>query len=657
MNDREKPRAPKSTTLYRRWAPFLWILCAALGLLLAVLGFMRCSHWHPPRADVNRAEDARLAAEPGTLVGGDPFAPSGELVLGGLLAVCLLGVVACSIQIRRAEQAMRRQRDRAQQYLDIAAVILLALDADGRITLLNRAGHRILGYNDGDLVGRSWLDTCLPAEAREQVQRVFEALLAGDTESAGYVENAVLTRWGRERIIAWHNSVLTDEAGRIIGTLSSGEDITQRKRAEQELNGAKRAAEAANRAKSEFLANMSHEIRTPMTAILGFTDVLLGNLKAPEDLEAVETIRRNGDHLLEIINDILDLSKIEAGKLEVRRAACSPCRILADVASLMRVRADAKGLPLTVEFAGPIPETIHTDPTRLRQILINLVGNAIKFTETGQVRAVVSLARETRHGPQLQFDVIDSGIGMDPPQMERLFQPFTQADSSHSRKYGGTGLGLTISKRLAGMLGGDIRVQSVRGTGSTFSLAIATGPLDGVEILDSPHEALVDRRQPSDRAAAGLEVRLDCRILLAEDGPDNQRLIAFVLRKAGADVTIAQNGKEAMEMALATFSGWGRRWYDPNVPFDMILMDMQMPVMDGYEATRRIRAEGYTGPIIALTAHAMSHQVQKCLDAGCDAHVAKPIDRCGLLSLIARHLESSRRQAGHPVGADRPSDD
>jgi len=402
-----------------------------------------------------------------------------------------------------------------------------------------------------------------------------------------------------------------------------------------DLERARIAAEAATKSRSEFLANMSHEIRTPMTAILGFTDVLLGEegleRAPPERVQALETIQRNGQYLLSLINDVLDLSKIEAGKLDVERTTCSPVEVLADVASLMRVRARAKNIPLTIEYSGPIPAQIQSDPIRLRQILINLVGNAIKFTETGGVRMAACLVQSLGDPPRLRFDVVDTGIGMTPEQLNRLFLPFTQADSSTTKRFGGTGLGLTISKRLAVMLGGDVTVVSTRGKGSTFSVTVETGPLEGVAMLDEPAEAAA-RRKPPPRAAR-IDVKLDGRILLAEDGPDNQRLIAFLLKKAGADVTLAENGQIALECALAARAEGN--------PFDVILMDMQMPVMDGYTATARLREAGCDRPIVALTAHAMEGDEQKCRKAGCDGYATKPIDQAKLLRMIAGHLTGS----------------
>ncbi len=396
------------------------------------------------------------------------------------------------------------------------------------------------------------------------------------------------------------------------------------------------AAEAANVSKSEFLANMSHEIRTPMTAILGYIDLIaegcVGNCNFGNSqmLEFTSTVRRNAQHLLQILNDILDLSKIEAGKLSVETLPVSPFQILAEVESLMRVRAVDKNLTFTVECGGPLPETIQTDPTRLRQILVNLVGNALKFTERGGVRLVTRCVDRTPAEALLHIDVIDSGIGMTPAQRAHVFNPFAQADSSTSRRFGGTGLGLSISLRLAQMLGGTITVESTPGQGSIFTATVATGPLEGVRFVEGPPSLLaVQPPDPAPRAAASTQ--LCGRVLLAEDGPDNQKLISHLLRKAGADVTIVENGQFATERALAA--------RDAGQPFDLIFMDMQMPVLDGYTATRRLRERGYAGPIVALTAHAMSSDRDKCLAAGCDDYATKPIKREQLLGVAAKYLQ------------------
>ena len=429
----------------------------------------------------------------------------------------------------------------------------------------------------------------------------------------------------------WHSDetvfvgVMADQIAQVLTN-------AERKGAEIELQRASREAEAASRAKSDFLANMSHEIRTPMTSILGFTEILLdnGNLMdaPPERVEALKTIRRNGEYLLGVINDILDLSKIEAGKMNVEYTPCSPCQIVADVISLLRVKANAKNLALQIEYAGPIPEVIHTDPTRLRQILINLASNAVKFTETGQVRLVIGLDRQAAN-PVLSFDLFDTGIGMSAEEVARLFRPFTQADNSTTRRYGGTGLGLTISKRLAQMLGGDLVVIASRpGGGTQFRVTVATGPIDGVEMLEDPTTATVVTGEERHAKREAQSVSLaGCRILIAEDGPDNQRLVSHILQKVGASVTVVENGQLAIDATLAA--------RDSGRPFDVVLMDMQMPVMDGYEATHRLRDHGHTGPIIALTAHAMATDRDKCVRAGCTDYVSKPIDRVKLIAKTA----------------------
>ncbi len=451
--------------------------------------------------------------------------------------------------------------------------------------------------------------------------------------------------------------VIRNAAGRAVRMIGAMQDFTERKRHEEELRAAKELAESASAAKSEFLANMSHEIRTPMTAILGFADLLTEEPDTPQPAEQrreyIATIRRHGEHLLSVINDILDISKIEAGKMTVRHDPTPVVETIEEVATLLRVRSDAKGLTLSTAYAPPLPRTIQSDPLRLRQVLINLIGNAIKFTEDGGVRVAVSLDAA---GPQplLRIAVHDSGIGLTPEQIGRLFGAFAQADTSMSRRFGGTGLGLRISKRLAQLLGGDIAVESVHNVGSVFTVTVPTGPLDGVEMIDSraaerhtPTSAAGDPAQaeppasavsgahtpPLQRALAGV------RVLLVEDGPDNQRLIAFHLRRAGATVHVADNGLKGVR-AMCVHGDEASPLIEPS-PFDVVLMDMQMPEMDGYSAAALLRKKGCRAAIVALTAHAMSGDREACVAAGCTDYATKPIDSRKLIELVATNARAA----------------
>ena len=395
-------------------------------------------------------------------------------------------------------------------------------------------------------------------------------------------------------------------------------------------------AEEASRAKSEFLANMSHEIRTPLTAILGFAEIVSSENHdhlAPESVEHLSAIRASGEHLLEIINDILDISKIEAGRMSIERVECNPLELVHDVRNLLSARAASRGLDLRLDVRYPLPATVRSDTVRLKQILVNLVGNALKFTESGSV-TITLRAQDAGTGPLL-FEVSDTGIGMTPEQVARLFQPFTQADASTTRRFGGTGLGLAISKRLAEMLGGDLSCRSTPGAGSVFTCSIDPGPDEGRVVLhqpaaDSPEVAgLASGPRPG---AAKLPPGL--RVLLADDSVDNQRLLGHILRKAGAEVQIVGNGREALDVALEPGHNPGR--------FAVIILDMQMPVLDGYEAARRLRQAGYKGPVLALTANAMSTDRARSIDAGCDEYLTKPVDRARLIETCARLAGAGR---------------
>ncbi len=405
----------------------------------------------------------------------------------------------------------------------------------------------------------------------------------------------------------------------------------------EDLVIAHQEAEQASHIKSAFLANMSHEIRTPMTAILGFAEIMHQRNEDPETIRHIDTIKKNGEYLLELINDILDVSKIEADKLDVETIQCSLIELIEDVKTLMEIRAIDKGLNLIVKIDGKIPRFILSDPIRLRQILINLLSNAIKFTKQGSVQLVARTIDIDSESPSLQFDVIDTGIGMTEEQISRLFQPFAQADSSTTRKYGGTGLGLTICKRLTNILGGEININSEFGAGTTFSVTMKIGTISDEEFVDNQvfkHEI----KNILSNANTTNNSEMNYNILLAEDGIDNQKLISFLLNKSGAKVTLAENGQVAVNLALEAL--------EKDNPFDVILMDMQMPELDGYAATKLLRSKNFVYPIIALTAHTTSGAREECIAAGCNHYATKPINRAQFFATIHKSITEFRKNAG-----------
>jgi signal transduction histidine kinase len=393
----------------------------------------------------------------------------------------------------------------------------------------------------------------------------------------------------------------------------------------RELARATRVAQDAAESRLQFLANMSHEIRTPLTAILGFAEMLRDPACGESDRRLhVETIDRNSQHLLQLVNDVLDLSKLEAKQLLVDEQPADLEGVVRDVVAFLQPVAHGKGLGLVVEAIGELPSLLRTDGGRVRQILLNLVGNAIKFTTQGSVTVRVAMA-DVAMAPWFTIAVVDTGIGIAADRLPNLFEPFVQADSSTSRRFGGTGLGLSISRRLANVLGGNVAVVSESGNGSTFTLALPAG-----ERVVGPLVAWLGARSKGPVAPPVAPRRLRGRVLVAEDGADNQKLLSTILRRAGAEVVLAGDGAQAVRAARDSAAA--------GTPFDLILMDIQMPVLDGYSATRQLRAEGWRGPIVALTAHAMEGDRDRCLAEGCDGYETKPVRSDRLLATCDRWL-------------------
>ena len=376
----------------------------------------------------------------------------------------------------------------------------------------------------------------------------------------------------------------------------------------------------ANQAKSDFLTNMSHEIRTPMNAIIGFSEMLGDDDLSCEQSEFLRIIRESAQNLLANINDVLDFSRIETSELEIKLVECSLEKIICHFGSVLRPQATAKGLNFQILHKTPLPANIRTDPKRLNQCLTNLVSNAIKFTERGFVRIFISL--EDRCGePHICFDVEDTGIGIAPDQQDGMFESFSQADNSSTRRFGGMGLGLTLTRCLADMLGGTLSLQSVPGVGSVFSLAVPAG----LEVESQPLLGEAKLKECLQMPQDSFDGRFSGSVLIVEDDPTNLLLIESLATKAGLKTVRARNGREAVTAAEAQ-------------SFDLILMDMQMPVMDGYQATTLLREKGLKTPIVAVTANAMKGDREKCLSVGCDAYLAKPLRRMKLNAIFQAYL-------------------
>jgi PAS domain S-box-containing protein len=545
-----------------------------------------------------------------------------------LAALILLATLTAVYFARKHEQLERNALDSLGELNAIleAATHGVTLIKDRVIIHCNHRLNEIFGYAPGELVGQSTRVWYLDEDAYLAGGRIYPSLAGGQTHRR---EEHVKRKDGSTfwcRLSGRHIDPDRPEQG----TVWLIEDVTAERVARQQLNTARAQAENANRAKSEFLANMSHEIRTPMSAMLGLTQLVLDTPLQPRQKDFLKKALESGHALLEILNDILDYSKIEAGHLAIEQTPFSVEAIVRGIGDLFAARLLEKDLPLTFELSPALPATVVGDPLRLHQILANLVGNAIKFTPRGEICIGVTATPSSPEQLRLEFTVRDTGIGLDPEHAERLFQPFTQADGSISRQYGGTGLGLAICHRLVTLMGGKIAAAGTPGQGATFTFCIMVG-----HIADVKHpgafaaKSALAGRLPVPDASSAATLRFEgARILIAEDNLLNQKVAVGFLKKLGITVVIADNGSEAVARAGA-------------MRFDAVLMDLHMPVMDGLEATRQIHAlpQAKTVPVIALTAAVMDEDRERCRAAGMVDFLPKPLDREQLATVLAHYLK------------------
>jgi PAS domain S-box-containing protein len=559
---------------------------------------------------------------------------------------CALVTIRNNTELRRASAditLLHKQMDVERSHFETIMQqfpngIIIAEAPSGRIVFFNEQARHLLGaeaVSATNIAEYALIPALTPEGAAIQAAEwpLAQALEFGACVSAG-VFRIHDQETQSDRYLSLNAAPILNSEGQVTSAVMAVMDITAERLAQQNIVKAKEEAERANHAKTAFLANISHEIRTPLGAVLGFTSLLRsGDIPPEEQKETLAIIERNGQDLLRLIDEILDLTKVEAQRMDIHKVECSISAIVRDVMSLLGHKARGKGLTLSVKTEPKTPDMITTDPTRLKQILVNIVGNAVKFTEKGPIELDIGVNGDlTPDQARLHFRVKDSGIGISPSQTSKLFQPFSQIDCTNTRRFGGTGLGLLLSRKLAQLLGGDVILEeSTPGVGSTFLITINGAPAHWT--------APVSEARPSSAPVAPVYSRNQLRnllILAADDSLDNQTLIKSFLSRYGAQVDIAGNGYEAVDKASST-------------AYDLVLMDLQMPICDGYNATRRLRSLGFKKPILALSAHARHEEQEKSLMAGCNDHITKPIDMNGLLAAIVRHAGLAMQSHEEPI--------
>jgi PAS domain S-box-containing protein len=550
----------------------------------------------------------------------------------------LLGTSADITESRLAEQALRISEEKFRQIAENIDEVFWMVNATGNEMLyVSPAYEQVWERSCASLYASplDWLKAAHPDD-RERVETMLTRQLQGENVD---FEHRIHTPEGREKWVRVRAFPIRDELGHLIRVAGIAHEITERKRYEAELIHAREDARAANHAKSRFLANMSHEIRTPMNGVIGMIQLLLETELTAEQRRYLDVAQSSGRSLLSLIDSILDLSRIEAGRASLEIADFHLERTVRETVQLLRVQAAAKGLHLVARIAPEIPESLRGDPMRLRQVLTNLLGNAVKFTERGQIALEVTMEGQNPKGLSLRFTVTDTGIGIAERQISALFSPFFQADASTTRRYGGTGLGLTISKQIVEMMGGEIGVSSREGQGSTFWFTAVFSDTRLDREAHAPQEGTPQEASTPSALSPTLRGHGE-RILVAEDNLTNRVVLLAQLRKLGYEASVATNGVEAVEAV-------------EREPFALVLMDCQMPVMDGYEATRRIRQLVQLHiPIVALTADAMSPARRRCLGEGMDDYLAKPVELAQLAEVLARWI--LRPHSGQPRSESQP---